>query len=111
MTFACVPFSPFILFSNLCSMNPKREKVLGLSALLIVIVTGVLLYMVKPTSFSNPAQTEYLLKVLLYPAGLVLIRAVWKFWLDEKIRGKAERVDGFNQMVEEVNNNKESNEH
>jgi hypothetical protein len=76
-------------------MNSQRERALGLTALIVVIITSVLLFIVKPDQLGDPVTSEYLLKVLLYPSVLILLRAIWKTLLDNKIQSKPKREAEF----------------
>lgn len=86
-------------------MNSQREKTLGIIALIGVIVTAILLFVVTPEKLGDPVTSEYLLKVFLYPSALVLLRAIWKTLLDNKIQSKSEREADFNEKRSEFERN------
>jgi len=76
-------------------MTQRVEKRLGILAFITVIITSILLFIVRPENLGDPVTSEYLLKVILYPSALVLLRAVWKTWLDNKIQSKVLREADF----------------
>jgi len=82
-------------------MNSQRERALGLIALISVVITSVLLFIVTPDQLGDAVTSEYLLKVMLYPSVLVLLRAIWKTLLDNKIQSKSEREADFRKSESE----------
>ncbi len=82
-------------------MNPKSEKLIGVAALIITVLSGTLLFIIKPENLPNPEMAEYYLKLALYPSGLVLLRAIWKTLLDNKIRSQAQREADLKRAIEE----------
>ena len=78
-------------------MNSQREKALGIIALIGVVVTSILLFVVTLEKFRDPVTSEYLLKAFLYPSSLILLRAIWKTLLDNKIQSKLDRESDFNE--------------
>lgn len=78
-------------------MNPQRERVLGVIASVVVIIASILLFLVTPENLGDPVTSEYLLKVALYPSALIMLRAIWKTLLDNKIQSKASREADFNE--------------
>lgn len=93
-------------FLLILTMNSQREKALGIIALVGVIITSILLFVVKPEKLGDPITIEYLLKVILYPSVLILLRAIWKILLDNKIQSKASREADFNKKRSAYENDK-----
>ncbi len=84
-------------------MNYRLEKTIGIIAVVGCTLGLVILYIVGPDNFSDPVSVEYIAKVVLYPSGLLAIRFAWKSLLDNKIRSKSEREEGFKREMEEFN--------
>lgn len=72
-------------------MSFKSERLLFIIALVICTIAAVFLYIIGVDGLAQPEQAEYVIKSLLYIAGLVAIRGLWKLTLDNKIRSKKER--------------------
>ena len=82
-------------------MSNKTERLLGFSALVLILISGAVLFIIRPENFSDPGSVEYVMKIVLYPSALVFIRFLWKSLLDNKIRGRAEREKEFKRTVDE----------
>ena len=93
-------------------MSPQKEKKLGVLSFIVVLFTAVLLFAVTPEKLGDAVSVEYILKVLLYPSALILLRAIWKTLLDNKIQGKEQRDDKFRKTNEAMQRKmREENEH
>lgn len=76
-------------------MSQKLEKrILGI----LVLVMGICLflqYIIGVDNFSDPVMAKYIIEIILYPIGLVILILVWRQTLDKKISSKRQREEQF----------------
>lgn len=66
-------------------MSPKKENLIFLLLLFPAAFAAILLFLGDPEALGDEATTEYILKVLLYPAVLGLIVLLWRK-IDRRIK-------------------------
>lgn len=66
-------------------MSPKKENLIFLLLLFPAAFAAILLFFGDPEALGDEVTTEYILKVLLYPAVLGLVVLLWKK-IDRRIK-------------------------
>lgn len=73
-------------------MSPKKENITFLLLLFPAAFAAILLFFGDPEALGDEATTEYILKVLLYPAVLGIIVLLWRK-IDRRIKNDKPMYD------------------